>query len=335
MVLSQKRRAKFEAIRSLPAQTTDGVPVSVMVNAGLAEDAASLQLTGADGIGLFRTEFQFLVSATMPGRESQLRLYKKVLDAAGDKPVVFRTLDIGGDKALPYLSNDTEEAENPSMGWRALRLSLDRSTLMKAQARALVQAAAGRTLRVMFPMISEPWEYEQARTLFEAQVQWAEQGNRALPKRIEYGAMLEVPALAEMLDQLLPRLDFLSIGTNDLTQFLFAADRGDPRLAERYDWMSPAILRFLKRVIDAARKGGVPVRICGEMSGRPLECMALVGLGAENFSITPAAVGPIKAMVRSLDAAAIRARMDQWLARPPHDLRKAASDWARRHQVAV
>jgi phosphotransferase system enzyme I (PtsP) len=335
MVLSQKRRAKFEAIRSLPAQTTDGVPVSVMVNAGLAEDAASLQLTGADGIGLFRTEFQFLVSATMPGRESQLRLYKKVLDAAGDKPVVFRTLDIGGDKALPYLSNDAEEAENPSMGWRALRLSLDRSTLMKAQARALVHAAAGRTLRVMFPMISEPWEYEQARTLFEAQVQWAEQGNRAVPKRIEYGAMLEVPALAEMLDQLLPRLDFLSIGTNDLTQFLFAADRGDPRLAERYDWLSPAILRFLKRVIDAARKAGVPVRICGEMSGRPLECMALVGLGAENFSITPAAVGPIKAMVRSLDAAAIRARMDQWLARPPHDLRKAASDWARRHQVAV
>jgi len=335
MVLSQKRRAKFEAVRSLPAETTDGVPVSVMVNAGLAEDAASLELTGADGIGLFRTEFQFLVSATMPGRESQLRLYKRVLDSAGDKPVVFRTLDIGGDKALPYLSNDSEEAENPSMGWRALRLSLDRSTLMKAQARALVQAAAGRTLRVMFPMISEPWEYEQARTLFEAQVQWAEQGNRAVPKRVEYGAMLEVPALAEMLDQLLPRLDFLSIGTNDLTQFLFAADRGDPRLAERYDWLSPAILRFLKRVIDASRQAGVPVRICGEMSGRPLECMALVGLGAENFSITPAAVGPIKAMVRSLDAAAIRARMDQWLARPPHDLRKAASDWARRHQVAV
>jgi phosphotransferase system enzyme I (PtsP) len=335
MALSQKRRAQFEAIRALPAETTDGVPVSVMVNAGLAEDAASLELTGADGIGLFRTEFQFLVSATMPGRESQLRLYKRVLDAAGDKPVVFRTLDIGGDKALPYLTNESEEAENPSMGWRALRLSLDRSTLMKAQARALVQAAAGRTLRVMFPMISEPWEYEQARTLFEAQVKWAEQGKRAVPKRIEYGAMLEVPALAEMLDQLLPRLDFLSIGTNDLTQFLFAADRGDPRLAERYDWLSPAILRFLKRVIDAARAAGVPVRICGEMSGRPLECMALIGLGAENFSITPAAVGPIKAMVRSLDAAAIRSRMEQWLARPPHDLRKAASDWARRHQVAV
>ncbi len=187
----------------------------------------------------------------------------------------------------------------------------------------------------MFPMVSEPWEYEQARALFEAQVQWAEQGNRPLPRLIEYGAMLEVPALAEMLDQLLPRLDFISIGTNDLTQFLFAADRGDPRLAERYDWLSPAILRFLKRVITAARESEKPLRICGEMSGRPLECMALIGLGAENFSITPAAVGPIKAMVRSLDAAAIRARMDHWLARPPNDIRRALTDWARRHRVAV
>jgi phosphotransferase system enzyme I (PtsP) len=335
MALSKKRRAQYDAVRALPAKTTDGLGVSVMMNAGLAEDAASLDLTGADGIGLFRTEFQFLVSATLPGRDRQLRLYTKVLEAAGEKPVVFRTLDIGGDKALPYLTNDAEEAENPSMGWRALRLSLDRSTLMKAQARALIQAAAGRTLRVMFPMISEPWEYEQARTLFEAQVQWAEQGNRPVPTRIEFGAMLEVPSLAEQLDLLLPRLDFLSIGTNDLTQFLFAADRGDPRLAERYDWLSPSILRFLKRVLDAARAAKKPVRICGEMSGRPLECMALVGLGADNFSITPAAVGPIKAMVRSLDAAAIRARMDQWLAKPPQDLRKALSEWARRHRVAV
>jgi phosphotransferase system enzyme I (PtsP) len=335
MALSQKRRAQFEAVRSLPAQTVDGVPVSVMVNAGLAEDAASLELTGADGIGLFRTEFQFLVSATMPGRESQLRLYKRVLDAAGDKPVVFRTLDIGGDKALPYLTSEADEAENPSMGWRALRLSLERSTLMKAQARALIQAAAGRVLRVMFPMISEPWEYEQARALFEEQVEWAEKGKRQIPRRIEFGAMLEVPALAEMLDLLLPQIDFLSIGTNDLTQFLFAADRGDPRLAQRYDWLSPAILRFLKRVIDAARAADKPVRICGEMSGRPLECMALIGLGAENFSITPAAVGPVKAMVRSLDAAALRSRMDHWLRRPPADLRKALINWAHRHKVAI
>ncbi|MEA3079017.1 MAG: phosphotransferase system, enzyme PtsP, partial [Sphingomonadales bacterium] len=336
MTLSQKRRAEFAAVKNLPAETVDGVQVSVMVNAGLAEDAVSLPLTGAEGIGLFRTEFQFLVSATLPGRDRQTRLYTKVLEAAGDRPVVFRTVDIGGDKALPYLTDDAEEqAENPAMGWRALRLSLDRSTLMKAQARALIDASAGKVLRVMFPMISEPWEYEEARALFEEQVEWARGAHRKLPSRILFGAMLEVPSLAEMLDQLLPRVDFLSVGTNDLTQFLFAADRSDPRLAQRYDWLSPAILRFLKRVLDQARSVGVPVRICGEMAGRPLEAMALIGLGAENFSITPAAVGPVKAMVRSLDAAAIRGRMEQLLAKPPRDMRKALGDWARRHNVVV
>jgi len=336
MALSQKRRAEFAAIRTLPAQTRDGVKVSVMVNAGLAEDAAALAMTGADGIGLFRTEFQFLVSATLPGRDRQQRLYTKVLQSAGNKPVVFRTVDIGGDKALPYLTDEAEEhAENPAMGWRALRLSLDRSTLMRAQARALIEAAGGKVLRVMFPMVSEPWEYEQARALFEQQVEWARRAHRKLPSRIEFGAMLEVPSLAEMLDQLLPRVDFISIGTNDLTQFLFAADRSDPRLAQRYDWLSPAILRYLKRVLDAARAADVPARIRGEMAGRPLEAMALVGIGAENFSITPVGVGPVKAMVRSLDAAAIRARLDQLLARPPKDMRKALTDWARRHSVTI
>ena len=335
MAFSQKRRAEFAAIRNLPAKTVDGVHVSVMVNAGLAEDAAALPMTGADGIGLFRTEFQFLVSATLPGRDRQFRLYSKVLEAAGNRPVVFRTVDIGGDKALPYLTDVQDEAENPSMGWRAIRLSLDRSTLMRAQARALIDASAGKVLRVMFPMISEPWEYEEARALFEEQVEWARKGHRKLPKQIDFGAMLEVPSLAEMLDQLLPRVDFLSIGTNDLRQFLFAADRSEPRLAQRYDWLSPAILRFLKRVLDAARAATVPVRICGEMAGRPLEAMALVGIGAENFSITPAGVGPVKAMVRSLDAAAIRSRLDQLLSRPPKDMRKALTDWARRHNVTI
>jgi phosphotransferase system enzyme I (PtsP) len=335
MSLSQKRRAEFAAVRNLPAQTKDGVKVSVMVNAGLAEDAAALAMTGADGIGLFRTEFQFLVSATLPGRDRQLRLYTKVLEAAGNRPVIFRTVDIGGDKALPYLADIHDEAENPSMGWRALRLSLERSALMKAQARALIEASAGKVLRVMFPMVSEPWEYEEARALFEEQVDWARKAHRKLPTKIEFGAMVEVPSLAEMLDQLLPRVDFVSIGTNDLTQFLFAADRSDPRLAQRYDWLSPAILRFLKRVLDQARAAGVPARICGEMAGRPLEAMALIGIGAEAFSITPAGVGPVKAMVRSLDAAAVRARLDQMLARPPKDMRKALSEWARRHSVTI
>jgi len=335
MAMSQKRRAEYAAIRNLPSETRDGERITLMVNAGLAEDAAALETTGADGIGLFRTEFQFLIAATLPGRESQFRLYKSVLDAAGDKPVVFRTVDIGGDKALPYLTDEKDESENPAMGWRALRLSLERRALMKAQARALIEASAGKVLRIMFPMVSEPWEYEEARALFEEQLAWTQNAKRAMPARVEFGAMLEVPSLAEMLDQLLPRVDFLSIGTNDLTQFLFAADRADPRLAARYDWLSPAILRFLRRVANEAKHAGVPVRVCGEMAGRPLEALALIGIGIDNFSITPAAVGPVKAMVRSIDAAAVRARVEALLAKPPAKMRKALGDWAKRHGVAL
>jgi phosphotransferase system enzyme I (PtsP) len=335
MATSLKRRAEFAALRTLPSQTIDGRQIALMVNAGLAEDAVGLEASGAEGIGLFRTEFQFLISATLPGRESQQRLYRSVLDAAGDKPVVFRTVDIGGDKALPYLSDEKDEAENPAMGWRALRLSLSRSALMKAQARALIEASDGRVLRVMYPMISEPWEYEEARALFEEQLEWAQANRRPTPSRIEYGAMLEVPALAEMLDVLLPRIDFLSIGTNDLTQFLFAADRADPRLAERYDWLSPAILRFLRRIVVAADAANVPVRLCGEMGGRPLEAMALIGIGVRQFSITPAAIGPTKAMVRSLDAAAIEAKMASLLAKPTREMRRTLTEWARRKGVKL
>jgi phosphotransferase system enzyme I (PtsP) len=335
LALSQKRRASYVALRALPPVTKDGQRVTVMVNAGLRDDAAALDLTGADGIGLFRTEFQFLVSATLPQRERQQRLYRDILDAARDRPVVFRTVDIGGDKALPYMRVDELREENPAMGWRALRVALERDGLMKAQARALLEAAAGRTLNVMFPMVSEPWEYEQARALFEKQRRWVASRNRALPAQIRYGAMLEVPALAEWLDVLLPRIDFLSIGTNDLTQFLFAADRAHPKLAERYDWLSPAILRFLRRVVEPAREHNVPVTVCGEMGGRTLEAMALLGLGIERLSITPIAVGPIKAMVRSLDLAALRPAMAEWLARPPADMRRTLTDWAEEHAVEL
>ncbi|HWK35980.1 putative PEP-binding protein, partial [Sphingomonas sp.] len=269
-------------------------------------------------------------------RERQQRLYREVLDAAGERPVVFRTVDIGGDKSLPYMRQDVMQEENPAMGWRALRVALERDGLMKAQARALIEAAAGRQLNVMFPMVSEPWEFDEARALFEAQRAWLVSRSRKLPHEIRYGAMLEVPALAEVLDQLLPRLDFLSVGTNDLTQFLFAADRAHPKLAIRYDWLSPSILRFLARVVAPVAAAGKPLTVCGEMGGRPLEAMALIGLGIERLSITPAAVGPIKAMVRSLDRAAIMAQMTQWLADPPgRDLRAALQQWAVTHGIEL
>lgn len=336
LLVTQKRRAAFAALKSEAPVTKDGHRLTVMVNAGLRDDVAALDLTGADGIGLFRTEFQFLVSATLPQRDSQRRLYKDVLDAAGERPVTFRTVDIGGDKALPYLDHDENgDEENPAMGWRALRLALDREGLMKVQARALLEAAAGRTLNVMFPMVSEPWEFDEARALFEAQRAWLEARGHKLPIQIRYGAMLEVPALAEVLDLLLPRLDFLSVGTNDLTQFLFAADRAHPKLAVRYDWLSPSILRFLRRVTAEAAQAGVPLAVCGEMGGRPLEAMALIGLGIERLSITPAAVGPIKAMVHSLDRPALIEAMAGMLARPPQDMRAALEQWADDHGVEL
>jgi phosphotransferase system enzyme I (PtsP) len=333
--LSAKRRAAFAALRGLPPVTRDGTRVMLMVNAGLRDDAAALDATGADGIGLFRTEFQFLVSATLPQRERQQRLYRDVLEAAGDRPVVFRTVDIGGDKAVPYMRADDLGEENPAMGWRALRVALERDGLMKAQARALLEAASGRTLNVMFPMVSEPWEFDQAKAIFEAQREWLGSRGRAVPATIRYGAMLEVPALAEWMDVLVERIDFLSIGTNDLTQFLFAADRAHPKLAERYDWLSPAVLRFLRRAARPALDKGIPVTVCGEMGGRPLEAMALLGIGIDRLSITPVAVGPIKAMVRSLDLVSLRDAMDRWLAEPPADMRAALADWAASNDVEL
>ncbi len=333
LALTQQRRAKFAALRDVPPVTLDGQRITLMVNAGLRDDVAALDLTGADGIGLFRTEFQFLVSATLPQRERQFRLYKDVLDAAGDRPVVFRTVDIGGDKALPYLDAGAGDEENPAMGWRALRLALERDGLMKAQARALLEAAAGRTLNIMFPMVSEAWEFDEARALIEAQRVWLDGRGKKLPAKIRYGAMLEVPSLAEQLDLLLPNLDFLSIGTNDLTQFLFAADRANPKLAERYDWLSSSILRFVRRVVRPCREAGVDLTVCGEMGGRPLEAMTLIGLGIDRLSITPAAVGPVKAMIRTLDREALAAHLGELLAAPPRDMRAALTRWAAQNGV--
>ena len=326
---NKERQAAYAKLREVEPFSKDGTRITVMMNAGLRDDMPNLGLTGADGIGLFRTEFQFLVSATLPARERQTRLYRDVLETAGDKPVVFRTVDIGGDKVLPYLRhNDGEHEENPAMGWRALRVALERGGLLKVQARALLEAAAGRTLNVMFPMVSEPWEFDAAREVFESQRQYLKNLKKPLPQLIRYGAMLEVPALAETLDLLAPKLSFLSIGTNDLTQFLFAADRSNPKLAERYDWLSISIMRFLRRVVVGVAGHPVDVTVCGEMGGRRLEALALLGIGIQRLSITPAAVGPIKELVRKVDLAELGAAMNQWLAAPPPNLRETLAQWA-------
>jgi phosphotransferase system enzyme I (PtsP) len=321
-VIKARQAERFAKVKDLPAISRDGQRITVLMNAGLAGDAQALDVTGADGIGLFRTEFQFLVSATLPRRERQQALYRSVLEAAGDRPVVFRTIDIGGDKAVPYLSGaGGADDENPAMGWRALRLALGRPALMKIQARALLEAGAGRTISIMFPMVSEPWEFAEAKALVESQRALLARQGHELPLAVRYGAMIEVPALIETLDVLLPMTDFVSVGTNDLTQFLFAADRANPRLGDRYDWLSPAILRVIRRIVREAGAAGVPVTICGEMGGRPLEALALLALGVEQLSITPAGVGPIKALVRSADLGMVKQAMAGWLAAPGVDIR--------------
>ncbi|RKF21043.1 phosphoenolpyruvate--protein phosphotransferase [Altericroceibacterium spongiae] len=333
---SQERQAEYAKMRDVEPITRDGQRIQVMMNAGLRDDTPMLSLTGADGIGLFRTEFQFLVSAALPARDRQMRLYRDVLEAAGDKPVIFRTVDIGGDKSLPYLRNETSrEDENPAMGWRALRLALEREALLKVQARALIEAAGGRTLNVMFPMVSEPWEFDAVRQVFETQLTFLKGQKRKLPEAIRYGVMMEVPALAEMLDHLLPKLSFMSIGTNDLTQFLFAADRSNPKLAERYDWLSPAIFRFLQRIVETSRDYPIDLGVCGEMGGRRLEALALIGLGIRRLSITPAAVGPIKELVCKIDTQEIGEAMRGWLAYPPANMRETLQRWAEERNIDV
>ena len=326
---SREKQAAYASLRDVEPFTRCGTRIQVMMNAGLRDDMSALAMTGADGVGLFRTEFQFLVSATLPQRERQIRLYRDVLDAAGDKPVIFRTVDIGGDKSVPYLASEiAAQDENPAMGWRALRLALEREGLMKIQARSLLEASGGRSLYVMFPMVSEPWEFDAAKAVFDEQLAYLRAQKKLLPERIHFGAMLEVPALAEVLDLLLPKLSFLSIGTNDLTQFLFAADRANPKLAERYDWLSPSILRFLRRVMQNSVGSGVDIGVCGEMGGRRLEALALMGIGYRRLSITPAAVGPIKELVRKVDLAELTASMTGWLADPALNLRAELAAWA-------
>ena len=319
--LRAKKQAGFQAIRALPAETRDGIRIQLMMNAGLRSDLPALDLTNADGIGLFRTEFQFLVSATLPRKGRQIALYRDVLKAAGEKPVTFRSVDIGGDKAVPYMDDPDSPEENPAMGWRALRLSLERPGLLAAQSRALLEASAGQTLNLMFPMVGEPWEFEAAKAIVEDRRSRLVKAGIPHATHVRYGAMLEVPALAEVLDELLPSLDFISIGTNDLTQFLLAADRGNPKLADRYDWLARSVLKYLARVVAEAQAANVSISVCGEMGGRSAEALALLAIGVNTLSITPAAIGPVKAMIRSTALAPLKAQMTQWLQTPGANIR--------------
>jgi len=328
-----RRHRKYRALRDKPALTKDGQRVEIHINAGLMMDVPHLAEAGADGIGLFRTELQFMVSATLPRLEQQTQMYRAVLTEAGRKPVVFRTLDVGGDKVLPYLRQPVEE--NPALGWRAIRLGLDRPGLLRTQVRALLRATAGGELRLLLPMVSVVGEVDMARALIDRELELLGRRGVAGPTQVLLGVMIEVPALLYDLDALLPRVDFLSVGSNDLMQYFFAADRNNARVSGRYDPLLVASLRVLAAIVEAARRHNRPLSLCGEMAGRPLEAMALIGLGFRAISMAPASVGPVKSMLLSLDAGLLQRWLPGALATTEGNLRASLKRFAEDHGVEL
>jgi phosphotransferase system, enzyme I, PtsP len=331
--LRRQAQARFAAIRDMPAVTKDGVAIRLMMNAGLEFDMPHLKESGADGIGLFRTELQFMLGETMPRLADQCAFYKSILDAAGDRPVVFRTLDLGGDKVLPYARWEREE--NPALGWRAIRIALDRPALLRYQVRALLMASAGRTLRVLLPMVSDVDEFNRARALVDRELERARLMNLTRPTQVLVGAMLEVPALAFMLPQLMRSADFVSIGSNDLLSLAFAVDRTNPRVARRYDSLNPASLTLIRLIVQSAAENSGDLSLCGEMAGRPLDAMALLGLGIRTLSMQPGQIGPIKMMIRSLNLGEVAAFTDRLCGRTDHSLRTRLSAFAAERGIVL
>jgi phosphotransferase system enzyme I (PtsP) len=332
-VLRDQRVARIAAVRDLPAVTRDGVHVRLMMNAGLLLDMPHLKESGADGIGLFRTELQFMIGEAMPRLADQTQFYRNIIESAEDRPVVFRTLDLGGDKILPY--GRWEREENPALGWRAIRIALDRPALLRYQIRALLAASAGKVLRLLLPMISNVAEFNSARALIDRELERARLLELPLPRQTLVGAMLEVPALMFMLPQILRSADFVSIGSNDLLQFVFAVDRTNPRVSKRYDALNPATLTLIRQIVRSAAEANGEVSLCGEMAGRPLEAMALIGLGLRALSMHPANIGPVKMMIRSIDTREVAQFVGKLCGRTDHSLRTRLAAFAAERGVVI
>ena len=330
---ARARRTRMYKQQNQPSVTKNGVKVSVQMNAGLLSEIVSVQNAGAEGIGLFRTELSFMGWKKYPQVVTQAELYGKILDRMGDRPIVFRTLDIGGDKPLPYIQAPVEE--NPALGWRAVRIGMDRPAVLRTQFRAFIKGAKGRNLKIMLPLVTEVAEYDRARVLLEMEKARALRSGTPVPEKIELGVMLEVPALIWQLDTLLETVDFISVGTNDLMQYLHAADRGSDVMRNRYDTLSPAMLRVLKTIADQCKKAKVPLSICGEMAGLPLEAMVLIVLGYETLSVPAPAVEAIKIMIPTLDTQLLLPYLEQLMKSREHSLRERLLSFARDHHINI
>lgn len=333
MALHAERRAAYIRERDLPSVSLDGVQIDLLMNAGLLIDVPHLHTMGGAGIGLYRTEVPFMVRHEFPDVAAQEKLYSTVLEQVEGKPVVFRTLDIGGDK-IPNYVEDLHE-ENPAMGWRAVRIGLDRPAILRHQLRALVQSHAGKDLHVMFPMIAQTSEMVSARALLDLEVARVKERGGTPPSLVKVGAMLEVPSLAYQLVSLSEHVDFLSVGSNDLQQFLFASDRGNPKLDGRYDALSPGMLGVLKSVAQTCNARGVQLSLCGEMAGSPVDAMALIGLGFRRLSMTASSIGPVRSMVRSVNVAALTRLMDAYSESGAQSLRSILKSYAKDHQIQI
>ncbi|WP_413855707.1 phosphoenolpyruvate--protein phosphotransferase, partial [Albidovulum sp.] len=300
---------RYASLRDLPAEAKCGTRISLHMNAGLMADLPSLTGSGAEGVGLFRTELQFLIRAHVPKRSELAAIYSSVLDAAKGKRVAFRTLDIGSDKVLPYMKR--VEEPNPAMGWRAIRVGLDKPGVMRMQLQALIRAAGGRPLTVMFPFVAEVDEFRRARQMLMDEIGRERALGHALPESLEIGAMLETPSLAYAPDAFFEMCDFISIGGNDLKQFFFAADRENEAVRRRYDVLNTSFLRFVRHIVARCAAADTPLSFCGEDAGRPVEALCIAALGVRTLSMRPASVGPVKHLIRRVDLTELRALIER------------------------
>lgn len=333
MAQYRARAAYYDKLKDQPSVTQDGVRVSLNINAGLFVDVKRVQERDIDGIGLYRTELPYMLAVSFPDVESQRKTYSKVMRQAGGKKVVFRTFDVGGDKPLPYFQIHDEE--NPAMGWRATRIGIDRPSILRRQCRALIAAAGGRRLDVMFPFIADVGEFDEAKALFDMEMERARREGQTMPSQVRMGAMIEIPSILWQIEALAKRVDFLSVGSNDLIQFLFASDRGNPRLADRYDVLSPVVLQVFRNLAKQCEAAGVELSFCGELARKPLEAMALIGLGIRSLSLSASGLGPVKAMVRSVELKTLEQFMDYLCQLPERSVRERLAHYARDHGIEI
>ena len=309
-------KAELAKLKDLPAITLDGHQVEVCANIGTVRDVEGAERNGAEGVGLYRTEFLFMDRDALPTEEEQFAAYKAVAEACGSQAVIVRTMDIGGDKELPYMN---PKEENPFLGWRAIRIAMDRKEILRDQLRAILRASAFGKLRIMFPMIISVEEVRALRKEIEIYKQELRDEGKAFDESIEIGVMVETPAAATIARHLAKEVDFFSIGTNDLTQYTLAVDRGNDMISHLYQPMSPSVLNLIKQVIDASHAEGKWTGMCGELAGDERATLLLLGMGLDEFSMSAISIPRIKKIIRNTNFEDAKVLAEQALAQPTTD----------------